>query len=213
MARLRQRLLCASLLSMLWLAAAQAAAPIRIGFSIALTGGLAGTGKAALLATQMWAEDVNAAGGLLGRPVELVYYDDQSSGATVPGIYTKLLDIDKVDLIVSGYATNMVAPAVPIAMQHGMVLMSLFGLAVNTQFQYDRYFQIVPSGDDPEREFSRGYLDLAMGMNPPPRTVAIVGADAQFGRIAMAGPREHAPKQGPQVGCVPRSPHGPVHFP
>jgi branched-chain amino acid transport system substrate-binding protein len=106
MARLRQRLLLVLLLGVLWLSAARAAEPIRIGFSMALTGGLAGTGKAALLATQMWAEDVNAAGGLLGRPVELVYYDDQSSGATVPGIYTKLLDIDKVDLIVSGYATT-----------------------------------------------------------------------------------------------------------
>ena len=157
MARPWQRLLLASFLGILgalWLTATQAAEPIRIGFSMALTGGLAGTGKAALLASQIWAEDVNAAGGLLGRPVELVYDDDQSSGATVPGIHSKLLDVDRVDLIVSGYATNMVAPAVPIAMQHGMVLMSLFGLAVNAQFHYDRYFQIVPSGDDPEIEFS-----------------------------------------------------------
>src|SRR6478609_7655535 len=99
MARLRLRLLLASLLGLLWLAAAQAAEPIRIGFSMALTGGLAGTGKAALLATQMWAEDVNAAGGLLGRPVELVYYDDQSNPANVPALYQKLLSVDKVDLL------------------------------------------------------------------------------------------------------------------
>src|ERR1700732_712348 len=110
MAHLWQLLVLASILGVLWSAAAPAAEPIRVGFSMALTGGLAGTGKAALLATQMWAEDVNAAGGLLGRPVELIYYDDQSSGATVPGIYTKLLDIDTAVLIVSGYDTNMVAP-------------------------------------------------------------------------------------------------------
>ncbi|MFZ0839849.1 MAG: ABC transporter substrate-binding protein, partial [Xanthobacteraceae bacterium] len=75
-----------------------AADPIKIGFSMAITGAFAGNGKAALLATQMWAEDQNAKGGLLGRPVELVYYDDQSNPSQVPGIYTKLLDVDKVDL-------------------------------------------------------------------------------------------------------------------
>src|SRR5262249_20720191 len=73
-------------------AAPQAAGPIKIGFSMALTGGLAGSGKAALLAMQIWAEDVNRKGGLLGRRVELVYYDDQTTPATVPGIYNKLLD-------------------------------------------------------------------------------------------------------------------------
>ena len=93
--------------------ATRAAEPITIGFGMALTGGLAGAGKTALLAMQIWQDDVNAKGGLLGRPVKLVYYDDQSNPPTVPGIYTKLIDVDKVDLIVSGYGTNMVAPAMP----------------------------------------------------------------------------------------------------
>jgi branched-chain amino acid transport system substrate-binding protein len=53
-----------------------------------------------LLAQKIWEEDVNAKGGLLGRPVKLIYYDDQSNPSTVPGIYTKLLDVDKVDLII-----------------------------------------------------------------------------------------------------------------
>ena len=72
--------------------------PIRIGFGMALTGPLAANGKSALLAQKIWEEDINAKGGLLGRPVKLVYYDDQSNPSTVPGIYTKLLDVDKVDL-------------------------------------------------------------------------------------------------------------------
>src|ERR1700740_1706585 len=83
---------------------AQAADPIKIGFGMALTGPLAANGKMSLLAMQIWRDDVNAKGGLLGRQVELVYYDDQSSPAAVPGIYTKLLDVDKVDFAVSGYA-------------------------------------------------------------------------------------------------------------
>src|SRR5215470_1246022 len=73
-------------------AAAQSGQPIRIGYSMALTGGLGPNGKSALLAQKIWEEDTNAKGGLLGRPVKLVYYDDQSNPSTVPGIYTKLLD-------------------------------------------------------------------------------------------------------------------------
>ena len=104
--------LLGALLAMCSLApAVRAADPIRIGFGMALTGGLAANGKAAVIAFQMWADEVNAKGGLLGRKVEFVYYDDQSNPTTVPGIYTKLLDIDKVDLVVSGYGTNLAAPA------------------------------------------------------------------------------------------------------
>ena len=75
--------------------------PVKIGIGIAQTGPLGGGGKAALLALQIWRDDVNAKGGLLGRKVELISYDDQSNPAVVPGIYTKLLDIDKVDLLIA----------------------------------------------------------------------------------------------------------------
>src|SRR6516162_8944591 len=117
-----------------------AAQTLTIGFGMALTGGLAPNGKAALLAMQIWESDINAKGGLLGRPVKLIYYDDQSNPATIPGIYTKLLDVDKVDLIISGYGTNMIAPAMPIIMQHNRTFLSLLGLAVNTEFKYPKYF-------------------------------------------------------------------------
>ena len=70
--------------------------PIKIGFSMALTGGLAGGGKQALVSMEMWADDINAKGGILGRPVKLVYYDDQTKASTVPGIYAKLLDVGDV---------------------------------------------------------------------------------------------------------------------
>src|SRR6266702_5310631 len=106
-------------------AAAQTGEPIRIGYSMALTGGLATNGKSALLAQKIWAEDTNAKGGLLGRPVKLVYYDDQTNPATVPGIYTKLLDVDKVDLIIGGYGTNMLAPAMPVVIQKKKMLIGL----------------------------------------------------------------------------------------
>ena len=69
-------------------AAAQTREPIKIGYSMALTGGLASNGRSALLAQKIWEEDTNAKGGLLGRPVKLIYYDDQTNPATVPGIHS-----------------------------------------------------------------------------------------------------------------------------
>jgi branched-chain amino acid transport system substrate-binding protein len=172
------------------------AKPIRIGFGMALTGGIALNGKAALLTIQMWQKEVNARGGLLGRPVELVYYDDQSNPSTVPGIYSKLLDVDHVDLILSGYATNMQAPAMPLVMQRGMMFVGLFGLAVNDQFKYDRFFQMMPSGPNARIDFSKGFLETAMTMTPKPRTIALLGADAEYPHIALDGARENAKKMG-----------------
>src|SRR5207247_4084298 len=85
--------------------------PVTIGFSMALTGPLAANGKQALLGMKIWEAEINAKGGLLGRPVKLVYYDDQSNPSTVPGIYTKLIDVDKADLVLGPYATAHPAPA------------------------------------------------------------------------------------------------------
>jgi branched-chain amino acid transport system substrate-binding protein len=170
--------------------AAQAAEPLKIGLSMSLTGGLAGGGKSSLLAMQIWKDDVNAKGGLLGRPVELIYYDDQSNSANVPGIYSKLLEIDKVDLVISAYATNQIAPAMPIVMQKNMVFMALFGTGVNDKFNYDKYFQILPNGKETRFGPSLGFLETAMTMNPKPQTIAIVGADAEYAQTVLAGARE-----------------------
>jgi branched-chain amino acid transport system substrate-binding protein len=191
---------------------ADGAEPLKIGFGMALTGGLAGTGRAALLATKMWAEDVNARGGVLGREVRLVYYDDQSNPSTVPGIYAKLLDVDKVDLVASGYATNMIAPAMPLVIERGLVFIGLFGLAINDQFRYGRYFAIVPGGDDPRLTYSEGFFDVAMTMDPKPKTVAIVGADAEYAQIATDGARENAQKRGLKIVYDRKYPPATVDF-
>src|SRR5678815_1960874 len=91
------RLLCGALTALAFASFAFAQQqPLRIGFGMSLTGPLGGNGTAALIAMELWREDVNAKGGLLGRKVEFVYYDDQTNPATVPGIYAKLLDVDRV---------------------------------------------------------------------------------------------------------------------
>jgi branched-chain amino acid transport system substrate-binding protein len=175
---------------------ARAADPIKIGFGMALTGGLSANGKPALLAMQIWKDDVNKKGGLLGRPVELIYYDDQTNPSTVPGIYTKLLEVDKVDLITSGYGTNLIAPLLPMAMERKLVLMGMFGLANNEKYQYPNYFQIQPAGPDPQTSTAIGFFELAAKQNPKPQTVAIVGADAEYPQNALVGARELIKKFG-----------------
>ena len=175
---------------------AWAAEPITVGLSMALTGGLAAVGKSGLLAMQIWAENTNAKGGLLGRPVKLVYYDDQSNPATVPGIYTKLIEVDKVDLVISGYATNMAAPAMPIVMQKNRLFFGLFSLGINEPFHYPKYFSMLVFGPDPKPTFSKGWFEIAMAQNPKPQTVALVTADAEFGRNALDGARENVKKLG-----------------
>jgi branched-chain amino acid transport system substrate-binding protein len=173
---------------------AQSGEPIKIGFSMALTGGLAPNGKSALLAQKIWEEDINGKGGLLGRPVKLIYYDDKSSPAEVPSIYTKLLDIDKVDLIIGPYATAMIAPAMPIVIQRKKTFIGLLGLAVNSEFNYPNYFAMIPSGPDAKPAFTKGFFDVAMAQDPKPQTVAIVAADQEFSRNAADGARENAQK-------------------
>ena len=163
---------------------------------MSLTGGLAPNGRSALLAQKIWEEDTNAKGGLLGRPVKLIYYDDQTNPATVPGIYAKLLDVDKVDLIIGPYGTNPQAPAIPIAMQRKKVLIGLLGTAVNSTFNYPSYFSMAPNGPDPKSSYTKGFIDLAMRQNPKPQTVAIVAADGEFALNVSEGARENAKTAG-----------------
>src|SRR6202047_2968439 len=163
-------------------ALAQSGEPIKIGFSMALTGGLAPNGKSALLAQKIWEEDVNRKGGLLGRPVKLVYYDDKSAPAEVPAIYTKLLDLDKVDLLMGAYAPAQLAPAMPIVIARKKLLVGLLGLAVNDEFNYPGYFAMIPSGPIPKPAFTKDFFALAMAQNPKPQTVAIVAGGQEFSR-------------------------------
>ena len=178
---------------------AQADEPIKIGLGMALSGPLAANGKMSLVAMQVWEDDINAKGGLLGRPVKLIYYDDQSSPAQVPSIYSKLLDVDKVDLIVSGYASTQIAAAMPIAIERKKLFVSLFGTGINDTFHYQRYFSMIPNGPTPKPAFTRGFFKVAEVQKPKPETIALAYADAEFGQNACEGARENAKDSGFKV--------------
>jgi branched-chain amino acid transport system substrate-binding protein len=193
-------------------ATAQDKEPIKIGFSMALTGPLAANGKQALLGMKIWEEETNGKGGLLGRPVKLIYYDDQSNPSTVPGIYTKLLDVDKVDLVLGPYATNMVAPAVPVVMQKKKTFISLFALDANSEFKYPKYFSVLPTGPKTKPSFTEGFFQVAMQQNPKPTTVALTSEDAEFSRNACEGARVNAKEFGVKIVYDKSFPPGTTDF-
>ena len=173
--------------------------PIRIGYTLPLSGGLAGNGRPAFLAHKLWVEDVNAKGGLLGRKVELVNYDDQSNAGQVPALYTKLIEVDKVDLVVSSYSTALIAPAMPVIMGHGTAFVTLLGSATNDAFQYDRTVNVSPTGGNMQQDFAKGFFEVAMNAEPKPKTVAIAGLDSDFLQRSMKSARTQAKATGLEI--------------
>jgi branched-chain amino acid transport system substrate-binding protein len=188
-----------------------AAEPIKIGFSVQLSGPLASSGKANLLAQRIWSEQVNARGGLLGRSVQLVYYDDQSNPATIPAIYAKLLDIDRVDLLM-GAASNLVGPAMPLVIERNKLMVALLALGVNDKFRYPRYFQTAPWGADARSAMSRGFFAAAARLDPRPQSIALVGLDADAAAIVRDGAREQARAMGLRVVYDGSYPSGTADF-
>src|SRR3954467_1898412 len=180
-------------------ASAQSGNPIKVGMSLALTGAGAPAGKMLQASVELWRDDVNAKGGLLGRPVEIIAYDDQSNPAGVPGLYTKLITVDKVDLVMGPYATNFVAPAMPTIIQNKKMTISFTAIGINRHFNYDKYFSMVPVGPDGVNSFSKGFFEIAAKQNPKPQTVAILAADAEFARSAADGAKEELKKQGMKI--------------
>lgn len=165
--------------------------PIKIGMSMAQTGGLAGGGKASLLGIEIWRDDINARGGLLGRKVELVVYDDKSSAAETPAIYSKLLDVDKVDILFAPYATVPTAPIMPLVKQRGLLLMGNFSFQVNSKVGHDMWFNNAPWG--PADSWATAFLDL--GQKAGGKTVALLAADQEFAQNLALTAREVAKKR------------------
>src|SRR3990170_2221608 len=177
---------------LLFAATAFAQQPIKIGMSMPQTGSLGAGGKAALVALRMWVEDVNAKGGLLGRKVELIAYDDQTNPALTPSLYTKLLDVDKVDLLIAPYGSVPTAPIMPLVKQRGLLLMGNFSFQVNAKVQHDMWFNNAPWND--ASSWSDGFSRA--GQKAGAKTVAVLAADNDFAQNLANGARALAQKAG-----------------
>src|SRR6266704_972908 len=170
-------------------------APVKIGMSMPQTGSLGAGGKAALLALQMWVDDVNAKGGLLGRRIEFIVYDDQTNPALTPGIYTKLLDVDKVDLLIAPYGTVPTAPIMPLVKQRGLLLMGNFSFQVNHTVKHDMWFNNSPWTD--ASSWSDGFIHI--GQKAGAKSIAFIAADQEFAQNLANGARVLAKKAGLQT--------------
>jgi branched-chain amino acid transport system substrate-binding protein len=171
---------------------AQQKGPVRVGMAIAQTGTLAGGGQAALVALRMWVDDVNKKGGLLGRQVEFIAYDDQSSASTTPAIYTKLIDVDRVDLLIAPYGTVPTAPLMPLVKQRGLLLMGNFSFQVNARIEHDMWFNNAPWTD--ARSWSDGFINT--GLKHGAKTIAFLAADQEFAQNLANGARSIAKEIG-----------------
>src|SRR5436309_4917257 len=167
-------------------------APVKIGMSMPQTGSLGAGGKAALLALQMWVDDVNAKGGLLGRRIEFIVYDDQTNPALTPGIYTKLLDVDKVDLLFAPYGTVPTAPIMPLVKQRGLLLMGNFSFQVNHTVKHDMWFNNLPAPD--AQSWFSGFFE--QGQKAGAKSIAFLAADQEFAQNLANGAKELAKKGG-----------------
>ena len=172
------------------------AKPVRIGYCLSLTGPLAGNSRSAKLAHDIWQEDVNAAGGLLGRPVELICHDDHADASIIPDIYQRLIDVTGVDIVVGGYGTNSVVAAMPLIIQRQRFFVGLMGLGVNNTFRYPHYFAMIPTGPDPNTSLTEGFFELASQQSPKPEKMALLSADAEFSINPIIGAKDNAKKYG-----------------
>src|SRR5688572_26482356 len=165
---------------------------VKIGMSMPQTGSLGAGGQSALLALRMWVDEVNVRGGLLGRRVEFIVYDDQTNPANTPGIYTKLLDVDRVDLLIAPYGTVPTAPIMPLVKDRGKLLMGNFSFQVNAKVQHDMWFNNSPWND--ASSWSDGFFRA--GQKAGAKTVAILAADNDFAQNLANGARTLAQKGG-----------------
>jgi branched-chain amino acid transport system substrate-binding protein len=191
-------LILALALLIIGVSGASAADPLRIGLSLSLSGPTAAAGKQVLSGLEIWRDDINSKGGLLGRPVELVYYDDQGNPSNAPAIYAKLMGVDKVDLLIGPYSTNVIAAAMPAIVQANRTTIGIFGLGANQSFKYPKYFSMNSQGPSPAN-YSKCVFDLAAAQQPKPTRVALIGAEVEYSRNALDGARENAKAMGFEI--------------
>lgn len=168
-------------------------APIRIGFSITETGPNAAPAKFDLQGYQLGADDINAQGGLLGRKVELVYYDDQSSTATAVQLYQKLITADKVDLLVGPYETDLVSAIAPLVTQNKMAMPAM---GANVEPYSGKYPYLVQSITQTP-QYMVPVIDLAASQGY--KTLALLIQDTAFPQELAQGIVQEAQSKGMQV--------------
>ena len=170
-------------------------APIRIGSTLALTGPLAATGLVHKVAGEIYIEQLNKRGGLLGRKVEWVVKDDQSKPDLARTLYEQLVTADKVDLLMGPYATGAILSAMGVAQRYNKVLIHhTFGIP--SLAKYDMHFPAWSLGPEPATTVPNKVFDMLATSPKPPKTIAVVTSKFPSVHFMSLGAREIAKKRG-----------------
>lgn len=173
---------------------ALAAEPIRVGVTASLTGDFAELGRDQLTGIQMWADDLNARGALLGRKVEIVHYDDASDAAKSAALYERLISQDGVDLLLGPYSSALTLAASRVAERHNFPMVAT---GASSETIWDQGFSNIFQIDAPAGDYMKLPLELANDKGL--KRIALVYADTEFPREVAEGARKMAASHGMQI--------------
>ncbi|MFN4310422.1 MAG: amino acid ABC transporter substrate-binding protein [Ferrovibrio sp.] len=178
-------------------ALSQQSGPIRIGSTLALTGPLSATALVHKLVGDIYVEDLNKRGGLLGRQVEWIVKDDQSKPEVARTLYEQLVTADKVDLLMGPYATGAILSAMGVAQRYNkMLIHHTFGIP--SLAKYDMHFPAWSLGPEPGTTVPNTLFDALAASPKPPKTIAVVTSKFPSVHFMSLGAREVAKKRGLQ---------------
>ena len=196
-----------ALVALLGTAPAEAQAPIKIGASLSLTGTYGKIGAYQKEGYELCADDLNAKGGLLGRKIEFVVYDDQSMPATGVRLYEKLITEDKVDAVMGPYSSPITEAVANVTEKYQKVMVTPLAATTSIFKKGRKYVFMVIS---PAEVYLEGLIDMAAKRGL--KTVAIVNEDTLFAKTAADGAAELAKKKGLQVVLREAYPKGHTDF-
>lgn len=164
--------------------------PIVIGASLPLTARFSEPGTAAMHGYEVWAAMVNEAGGLLGRPVELIVYDNASDQDTAVADYEKLITVDEVDLVVGPFSSFLVIPSSEVAARYGYAFVEPAGGApdVFNRGLTNIFFAQPASSTEQAVPFANYILSLPEADRP--QTFAVVTGDDPFAVSVVGNARD-----------------------
>ena len=162
--------------------AAMAVDPLVFGLTLGLTGKYEKASAIQEQGYQLWVRDVNQRGGILGRPVQLKLFDDQSDPQVAIGHYRQFAEQDRVDFLLAPFSSDITEAILPIARQHGYSIIAA-GAAADRLWQqgYTNVFGLFT----PASRIPASFLEMAVMHDL--QTMAVVYCDDPFGRDIGTG--------------------------
>ena len=168
-----------------------AADTIRVGTTQPLSGKFKDFGEEQLRGLQMWVHDINSRGSLLGKDVELVYYDDYSEPDRSALLYRQLIEKDKVDLLIGPYSSGTTLAASSVAEEHDFPMVAS---AASAEKIWRRGYRNIFGTDTP----AANYMDIAIAVaqEKGAKTFDLISSDSEFSRDVADGIRKEIASRG-----------------